>query len=150
MDQNPQRNLPPTNNSYEPQYHWFSPLPDAQLDTFNPSPAPRPEDDPFPNMDPELFTVGIANTLSRTDPSPIRVTNRNTTGQTHCGISSLVSPILNRHQTRKITPFLASTPNYFPRGPHIPRTKRVRQHMPVINTRIYKSLTNHPHGQQRQ
>ena len=69
MDQNPQRNLPPTNNSYEPQYHWFSPLPDAQLDTFNPSPAPRPEDDPFPNMDPELFTGGIANTSSRTDLS---------------------------------------------------------------------------------
>ena len=58
--------------------------------------------------------------LGQTHP-PTRISQHNTTGQTHCGISSPVSSILNRPQTRKITPFLASTPNYSPRGPLIPR-----------------------------
>jgi hypothetical protein len=69
MDQDPQGNLPPTNNSYGSQYHWFSPLRDVQLDTFNPTPAPRPEDDPIPSKDPELFIERVTNTSSRADPS---------------------------------------------------------------------------------
>ena len=58
--------------------------------------------------------------LGQTHP-PTRILQHNTTGQTHCGISSPVSSIRNQFRTRKRIPFLASTPNYSPRGPLIPR-----------------------------
>ena len=69
MDQNPQKNLPPVSNNYGSQYNWFSPLRDIQHDTFNPTPASHPEDNPIPSIDPELFTERVPNTSSRTDTS---------------------------------------------------------------------------------
>ena len=69
MDQNPQKNLPPVSNNYGSQYNWFSPLRDIQHDTFNPTPAPHPEGNPIPSIDPELLTERVPVTSSRANTS---------------------------------------------------------------------------------
>ena len=69
MDRDPQKNLPPVSNNYGSQYNWFSPLRDIQHDTFNPTPASYPEDDPIPSMDPELSIERVPITSSRENTS---------------------------------------------------------------------------------
>ena len=65
MDRDPQKNLPPVSNNYGSQYNWLSPLRDVQHDTFNPTPASYPEDDPIPSIDPELSIERVPITSSR-------------------------------------------------------------------------------------
>ena len=60
---------PSTHSSYQPQYHWLSPLRDIQPGIFNPEPASNPEDNPISGIDPELFTERATNSSARADPS---------------------------------------------------------------------------------
>ena len=69
MDRDPQKNLPPVSNNYGSQYNWLSPLRDVQHDTFNPTPASYPEDDPIPGMDTELSIDRVPITSSRENTS---------------------------------------------------------------------------------
>ena len=69
MDQDPQDNRSSTNNTYQPQYHWLSPLRDIQTGIFNPETGLNLEDNPISGIDPELFTKRATNTSARTGTS---------------------------------------------------------------------------------
>ena len=69
MDQDPQDNQSSTNNSYQPQYHWLSPLLDIQTGFFNPETGLNPEDNPISGIDPELFAARATNTSAMVGPS---------------------------------------------------------------------------------
>ena len=69
MDQDPQDNRSSTNNTYQPQYHWLSPLRDIETGIFNPETGLNLEDNPISGIDPELFTKRATNTSAMAVPS---------------------------------------------------------------------------------